>query len=134
MSANPGHKALLRRMGKRFFNQRDVVERRSELRSHSTPAEVTLWRLLQRSGLKGRKFRRQHGIGPYIVDFYCPAERLVIELDGAAHDSDAGALRDLERQRFLENSGVTVLRLENRNVFENPEGVLQLVAQQFRTG
>ena len=118
-------------MGKRFFNPRELVERRSELRSRSTPAEISLWRLLQSSGLKGRKFRRQHGIGPYVVDFYCPAERLVIELDGAAHDSDAAASRDQERERFLKNSGVTVLRLENRSIFENPEGVLQLIEQQF---
>jgi very-short-patch-repair endonuclease len=121
-------------MGKRLFNPRDAVEHRSNLRTHSTPAEIALWRLLQRSGLKGRKFRRQHGIGPYVVDFYCPTERLVIELDGAAHDSDAAASRDLERERFLGNSGVTVLRVENRNVFENPEGVLQLIEQRFRSG
>jgi very-short-patch-repair endonuclease len=118
-------------MGKRFFNPRDVIERRRELRSDSTPAEIALWRLLQRSGLRGRKFRRQHAIGPYIVDFYCPSERLVIELEGAAHDSDSAASRDLDRQRFLENSGHLVLRLENRNVFENPEGVLELISQQF---
>ena len=93
----------------------------------------SLWRLLQRSALRGRKFRRQHGIGHYIVDFYCPVERLVIELEGAAHDTDAAAQRDSGRERFLAECGLTVLRLENRNVFENPEGVLELISQQFRS-
>ena len=97
-----------------------------------TTAEATLWRLLQRSRLSGRKFRRQHGIGPYVVDFYCPAERLVIELDGAAHDSERSALCDEARERFLHAAGMAVLRIENRHVLENAEGVLELIKQQFR--
>jgi very-short-patch-repair endonuclease len=117
---------------KRFFSWGRLAERRRGLRSNLTPAEATLWRLLQRSQLKGRKFRRQHGIGPYVVDFYCPSERLVIELEGSAHDSDPAATRDRDRERFLANAGLTVLRLENRNVFENPEGVLEWIALQFR--
>jgi len=71
-------------------------------------------------------------MGPYVVDFYCPSERLVIELEGSAHDSDSAATRDKNRERFLADSGLTILRLENRNVFENPEGVLELIALRFR--
>jgi len=108
--------------------------RRRALRANLTPAEAALWRLLQRSQLQGRKFRRQHSIGPYIVDVYCPSERLVLELDGSAHDRDQAAARDLNRERFLVSAGLTVLRLENRQVFENPEGVLKLIRQQFRSG
>ena len=116
----------------RFFNRRRQNGRRRNLRSNLTPGEAALWLLLQGSQLKGRKFRRQHGVGPYVVDFYCPSERLVIELDGAAHDSETAAARDGDRERFLTDSGLTVLRLENRSVFENPEGVLELIAAQFR--
>jgi hypothetical protein len=82
----------------------------------------------------GTEIRRQHSIGPYIVDVYCPSERLVLELDGSAHDSNQAAARDLDRERFLVSAGLTVLRLENRDVFENPEGVLKLIRQQFRSG
>jgi len=119
---------------KRFFNQTRMEGRRRALRANLTPAEAALWRLLQRSQLQGRKFRRQHSIGPYIVDVYCPSERLVLELDGSAHDSGQAAARDLDRERFLVGAGLTVLRLENRHVFENPDGVLKLIRQQFRSG
>jgi very-short-patch-repair endonuclease len=116
----------------RFFNPHLFRNRRKELRAGLTPAEATLWRLLQRSQLQGRKFRRQHSIGPYIVDFYCPEERLVVELEGSAHDSERAAARDDVRERFLSNAGLSVLRVENRNILENPDGVLELIRQQFR--
>jgi very-short-patch-repair endonuclease len=119
---------------KRFYNHRSLGERRKTLRASLTPAEAALWRVLQRSQLQYRKFRRQHSIGPYVVDFYCPSERLVIELEGSAHDSEHTAIRDEARERFLSTTGLTVLRLENKYVFENPEGVLDLIRQHFRSG
>lgn len=61
---------------------------RKALRHNLTPAEAKLWTLLKGSQLAGRKFRRQHSVGNFILDFYCPSERLAIELDGAVHDSD----------------------------------------------
>ncbi len=71
---------------------------RKELRSHLTPAEAKLWTYLRRSQLAGRKFRRQHSVGGgYILDFYCPAERLAIELDGATHDNALAQRYDEER-------------------------------------
>jgi very-short-patch-repair endonuclease len=88
--------------------------------------------MLRRSSANGRKFRRQQSIGPYIVDFYCAAERLIIELEGAAHDSEHSASRDESRERFLRSRGFTVIRLENRHVMENPEGVLAYISQHFR--
>ena len=118
---------------KRFYNRRSLSERRRSLRASLTPAEAALWRVLQRSQLQGRKFRRQHSIGPYVVDFYCPNERLVVELEGSVHDSEHTALRDEARERFLNASGLMVLRVENRHVFENPESVLDLIKQHFRS-
>ena len=119
---------------KRFYNHPSLGERRKTLRASLTPAEAALWRVLQRSQLQGRKFRRQHSIGPYVVDFYCPKERLVIELEGSAHDSEKAAVVDDARERFLSAAGQTVLRLENKYVLENPEGVLDLMRQHFRSG
>src|SRR5690349_20684168 len=95
-----------------LHNRRSLVTQRRTLRARLTPAEATLWRLLQCSQLQGRKFRRQHSIGPYIVDFYCPRERLVVELEGSAHDSECSAKRDQTRARFLAAAGLEVLRLE----------------------
>jgi very-short-patch-repair endonuclease len=119
---------------KRFYNHPSLGERRKTLRASLTPAEAALWRVLQRSQLQGRKFRRQHSIGPYVVDFYCAKERLVIELEGSAHDSEKAAVADDARERFLSAAGQTVLRLENKYVLENPEGVLDLIRQDFRSG
>lgn len=117
-----------------FHNRPATLERRRDLRRRLTPAEAALWRLLRRSQLEGRKFRRQHGIGNYIVDFYCPKERLIVELDGAAHDSEQAVALDQAREEFLKKAGMTILRVENRHVFENPEGVLALIAEQFNKG
>jgi len=91
-----------------------------------------LWRALKGSTLHGRKFRRQQSIGTYIVDFYCPAEKLIVELEGAAHDSEREAAYDSWRERYMRSMGLTVIRLENRYVMENLEGVLAYIAQHFR--
>jgi very-short-patch-repair endonuclease len=117
---------------RRLNNARALLGRRRALRANLTPAEAALWRMLRRSSANGRKFRRQQSIGPYIVDFYCAAERLIIELEGAAHDSEHSASRDESRERFLRSRGFTVIRLENRHVMENPEGVLAYISQHFR--
>src|SRR5437868_5481044 len=83
---------------------------RTELRSNLTPAEARLWSILKNSQLDGRKFRRQHSVGRYILDFYCASEKLAIELDGAKHFSGWGAHCDRERRLFLEQFGINVIR------------------------
>jgi very-short-patch-repair endonuclease len=104
---------------------------RKELRKNLTPAEATLWRMLQQKKLDGRKFRRQHSVGNYILDFYCPAERLAIELDGEVHNNVSAQEYDLERDLFLKHFGIKVLRFENRMVFEQPEMVLEAIRLEF---
>ena len=104
---------------------------RKELRNRLTPAEARLWTLLKGSQLEGRKFRRQHSVGPYILDFYCPGERLAIELDGAAHDSETAQRHDHERTLFLQHFGINVLRFENKWVFQEPDGVLTAIRGSF---
>jgi len=105
---------------------------RTTLRKNLTPAEAFLWKQLQQSKFEGQKFRRQHSIGNYIVDFYCPKQQLAIELDGEVHHNEIVQLYDEERDAFLTYFGITVLRFENKQVFDNLETVLSSIRNQFR--
>jgi very-short-patch-repair endonuclease len=100
-----------------------------QMRREPTPAESSLWVLLRNRRLVGYKFRRQHSFGQYILDYYCPAARLVIELDGDTHASPEGKENDAERQRYLKVRGIEIIRFWNTEVSENPEGVLTLIAE-----
>ena len=104
---------------------------RKELRSNLTPAEARLWSMLKNSQLEGRKFRRQHSFSGYILDFYCPAEKLGIELDGDVHFNERAEQYDHERSLFLKYFGVRVLRFENKWVFEEPGWVLDRIRGAF---
>ena len=112
-------------------NAPELKPRRRELRRSLTPAEALLWHHLQRSKLQGRKFRRQHSVGPYVLDFYCPSERLAIALDGAVHDQELANRRDVLRTTYLAATGVRVIRIENEAVVRNPEGVLASITRCF---
>lgn len=103
---------------------------RKKLRSTLTPAEAKLWTVLQQKKLDGRKFRRQHSIGNFIVDFYCAEEKLVIELDGQVHNFTAP--RDEVKEKFLGEMNIKVIRFENKHVFENLEGVLTMIRKAFQ--
>src|SRR5579872_4184975 len=87
-----------------------LKDRRKALRNNLTPAEATLWKMLKGSALN-RKFRRQHSIENYIVDFYCPEEKLIIELDGQVHNDPIQSFYDMERRERLEELGNRMLRL-----------------------
>jgi very-short-patch-repair endonuclease len=104
---------------------------RKELRNNPTPAEAKLWTFLKQSQLDGRKFRRQHSVGGYILDFYCPTESLAVELDGAVHDSLSAQEYDHERDLFMNSSGIKVLRFENKLVFQELEAVLMEIQNHF---
>ena len=116
----------------KLHNTHHLKPRRRNLRAQLTPAEARLWKHLQGGQLQGRKFRRQHSIGPYIMDFYCPGERLVIELDGAAHDSETAVHKDETRTAYLQKMAIQVMRFENRQVMENLEGVLAMIRERFK--
>jgi ATP-dependent helicase HrpA len=98
-----------------------------ELRKAATDAESLLWSLLRSNQLSGKKFRRQHPIGNYILDFYCHEAKLAIELDGGQHADGAQHLHDEKRGAWLDEQGITDLRFWNNEVLENTEGVLQKV-------
>jgi very-short-patch-repair endonuclease len=104
---------------------------RITLRKNLTPAEATLWKFLKGSKLEGRKFRRQHSVGNYILDFYCPSERLAIELDGEVHFNERAMEYDYERKLFLNSFDIKVIRFENRLVFEETEYVLNRIVSYF---
>jgi very-short-patch-repair endonuclease len=105
---------------------------RKALRHAPTGAEHALWSALRGRRLHGRRFRRQHGIGPYVVDFYCAEEGLVLELDGAVHADPARAASDAERQRSLEGLGLRVVRFENRAVWAHADAILGVITDAFR--
>ena len=111
----------------RLHNPKVFSDRRRELRKNFTPAEALLWTGLKESKLDGKKFRRQHGIGPYIADFYCPECRVIVELDGAGHEDILQLERDDRRTAFLEKREIRVIRFENRQIFEDIEGVLDAI-------
>jgi very-short-patch-repair endonuclease len=112
-------------MTERAHNIRKLRENRKRLRNGLTPAEAKLWSLLKNSQIEKKKFRRQHSVGPYVLDFYCPSERLCIELDGAVHFTDSGYEYDTARTEYLDAHNIFVLRFENKDVFENTEAVLE---------
>jgi very-short-patch-repair endonuclease len=117
---------------KRINNKGVLKDYRKQLRNNLTPAEARLWTYLKSKQLAGRKFRRQHSIGNYILDFYCPEEKLAIELDGQAHNNTHSAAYDKQRDLFLESCGVKVLRFENKVVFESHEGLLKEIQKHFK--
>jgi very-short-patch-repair endonuclease len=98
-----------------------------KLRANTTPHERMLWRALRELPTEGSHFRRQAPIGPYIVDFFCPAKRLIVELDGGHHNEDEEAQRDRVRQRWLEQQGYRVIRFWNSDIGGNLNGVLEAI-------
>jgi len=114
-----------------LFNRKSLKLFRSSLRNRSTSAEVALWNILKSRNLDGRKFRRQHSIGNYIVDFCSPSEKLVIELDGNPHGEYHKIEKDKKRDQYIESLGFSVLRFENRLVFQEPEFVKNEIRKTF---
>ncbi len=119
-------------MNKPDHNKKNLKDLRKELRRNMTSAEAYLWNELKESKLEGRKFRRQHSINNFIVDFYCALDQLIVELDGEVHLNPTAEEKDRRRDRILEGMGLKVLRFENKMVFENLESVLREIRDNFR--
>ena len=98
-----------------------------DLRKDQTDAEVFMWYLLRERRFCGFKFRRQYPLGGYILDFYCPAVKLAIELDGGGHNADEQRCYDRERTRILEGTGIRVVRFWNHDVLNEIESVLETI-------
>ncbi len=102
-----------------------------QLRSCPTPSEDTLWQAIRRRQLDGRKFRRQVAIGPFVVDFYCPSERLAVDVDGSIHDKQQEA--DAARQALIESLGIRFVRLTADQVERDLAGSLQMIRSAWNT-
>jgi very-short-patch-repair endonuclease len=108
------------------------LTRNRDLRHNLTDAERVLWHLLRTEAFNEWKFRRQHSFGPYILDFFCPSERLAIEVDGGHHYSDSAELVDALRSQLLELQGVRVLRFSNSDVLNNRVAVAEAILLALR--
>lgn len=118
-------------ISEKLNNRKYLKAYRKELRNNSTKAESQLWKALQKKRLEGRKFRRQHSLGNYIVDFYCPKEQLIVELDGQVHHNFVNEEYDSKRTKYLESLGFKVLCFENYLVFEQLDMVLEAIKIEF---
>jgi very-short-patch-repair endonuclease len=108
-----------------------MTARARDLRKRISPIERKLWHALRDSQL-GASFRRQHPVGPYVLDFYCPSVRLAIELDGDDHATRTKS--DSRRTRFLNQRGIHVIRFSNRDVWNNLQGVKEIIALELGQG
>jgi len=109
--------------------RRDPIyqERARDLRSHMNDAEKLLWSRLRAHRMDGRKFRRQHAFGNYIVDFVCLASRLIIEVDGDSHGNDSREALDAQRTAYIEKLGFRVLRFWNDYVLTDLDNVTETI-------
>ena len=117
----------------KLHNRHYLRQFRKSNRKSLTTAEAVLWNHLKGRKLSGRKFRRQHSISNYIVDFYCATEKLIVELDGQVHHNLVAEIRDQKRTEFLENRGFKIIRFENKLVFNHLDSVLNEIRDNFKS-
>jgi len=109
-------------------NLKEQERARRQLRTCGTAAEATLWKMLKNKQIAGIRFRRQFSIGPFIVDFYSPQLNLVVELDGMVHFTPEAMEYDEQRAEYIQGTtGATILRFENKVVFDNPEIIFNAI-------
>ena len=112
-------------------NDPALKQRRRTLRNDQTDAEKTFWSLIRNRRFYGMKFFRRYSAGPYVLDFYCPGLKLAIELDGGQHLQDDNRQYDAARSLYLKTLGIEVMRVWNREVLLNSEGVLSRLAEKI---
>jgi very-short-patch-repair endonuclease len=109
----------------------EIFLKAKELRDRMTTAEQILWEAVKGNKLNGQKFRRQHPIGFYIVDFYNHKNKLVIELDGGYHENEEQKIKDVEREKNLNFNGLKVIRFKNELVINNLSFVLEKINEEL---
>ena len=105
----------------------DLKPKSRSLRSNMTEAETRLWQVIRAKQILGVQFFRQRPIGPYIVDFYAPTVKLVVEVDGSQHFEPGAIEQDHQRSRFLESKGFNILRFDNLQVLNETVAVLEVI-------
>lgn len=116
-----------------LFNRQRDKQKRNQLRHALPQTEVILWSRLQGKQLNGFRFRRQHGIGRYVADFYCPAVKLVIEIDGDSHFTDQAEKYDEQRNEYMRMLGLKVIRFTNQDIRKNLSTVLETILMACQT-
>lgn len=111
----------------KIHNKPELIHLRKKLRNNGTCAEAVMWNILKHSQIGGLKFRRQHSIGPYVADFYCPEIKLALELDGHYHQTPEGKKHDLRRDQYFSSLGITTLRFENFWVFDRARDIVDAI-------
>ncbi len=109
----------------------EIFKRASELRKNMTEAEVILWSALRRKQIKGKRFRRQHPIERFIVDFYCHDSRLIIEADGGIHKALEQKEYDIGRSIELEKFGLKIIRFTNEQIKNNLAETLEEIEKNL---
>lgn len=109
------------------FNRALHKSKRQVLRKNMPPAEQLLWARLRRRQLEGIRFRRQYGVGRYVVDFYSPEIKLAIEVDGESHLGAEAQAYDAERQAYIESFGIRFLRFNNQQIYEELDAVIEMI-------
>jgi len=109
-----------------YNNKRSLINERRQLRNNATTEEKLLWEFLRKKQ-NGYKFRRQHSIENYILDFYCPEKRLAVEVDGAHHYTEEGKEYDKARTEVLNMHQISVMRFSNNEVMNNTAGVIKQI-------
>jgi len=124
--------------GDKYFNslhlgtRATTHENAKQLRYTQTEAEQKLWSLLRNRQLKGKKFRRQHPIADYVLDFYCHECKLAVELDGEHHNQEEVKEYDVARTKFLNESGIKVLRFWNEEVVNDMDKVIERIKDRLQ--
>ncbi len=114
----------------RSYNQ-NLKSKSQDLRKNMTDAEITLWLKIKGKQIKNRQFYRQKTVGNFIVDFYSPKAKLIIEIDGSQHYEEAGLEKDKERDGYFKSLGLKVLKFTNIEVLKNIQGVIEKIYNEI---
>ncbi len=116
----------------RIYNKKSEKEKRKNLRKNMTEEEVILWSVIKNKKLSRVKFRRQYSVGPFIIDFFSVEYKLAIELDGSQHFKEDAIEYDNKRTEYLEALGIKVIRITNKEIRHNLEGVLKYISKEIK--
>jgi very-short-patch-repair endonuclease len=116
----------------KLLNKTTEKLKRQQLRRNMTKAEAIIWQKLRCKKIENCKFRNQYSVDRFVLDFYSPEIKLAIEIDGESHFQEGAAQYDHERQIFIESAGINFLRFTNNQVYENLNGVLEIIARKIR--
>ena len=115
----------------KIFNKKEYTLKRKKLRKDIPEAELILWKKLKNKKINNCKFRRQYGIGRFVVDFYCPKLNLAIEVDGGSHTATQYLEnKDKKRQKKIEKLGIIFLRFNNSDIYYNLNNVLDVIYEK----